>query len=209
MLKNLINFLFIVTGFAVHASNDSEIMQKYSQVVAPNKALATATSERQTVFSIEHSQSSLIASAMQALTACEAKRRSLELVAACEIRAINDTKITTGQAIRAGIPAHPHPIFLWKLQTSESTVFLAGSVHALKQTIFPLPRQYQEAFDQSDHVVVEVDTMNIPAKELQAKVTRYSLLPDSQLNILHTEELFQMIEFLSCEYVRYQLRIGE
>jgi uncharacterized protein YbaP (TraB family) len=47
---------------------------------------------------------------------------------------------------------------VWKV-TSESgnVLYLAGSIHALKSTDYPLPSAYNRAFDASDRLVCEVD----------------------------------------------------
>src|SRR5438270_12908196 len=47
---------------------------------------------------------------------------------------------------------------VWKV-TSESgnVIYLAGSIHALKSTDYPLPSAYNRAFDASERLVCEVD----------------------------------------------------
>src|SRR2546423_15637908 len=48
---------------------------------------------------------------------------------------------------------------VWKATSpSGGTVFLAGSVHALRNSDFPLPAPYQRAFDSSSRLVFETET---------------------------------------------------
>ncbi len=46
---------------------------------------------------------------------------------------------------------------LWRIDQDEATVFLLGSVHALKDDLYPLDQQIERAFKQSDKAVFEVD----------------------------------------------------
>ena len=47
---------------------------------------------------------------------------------------------------------------VWKVTSGTGNVlYLAGSIHALKSTDYPLPSAYNRAFDASDRLVCEVD----------------------------------------------------
>jgi len=47
--------------------------------------------------------------------------------------------------------------FLWKVQSGNSVMYLAGSVHALTADAYPLNPAYQRAFDASGALVEEID----------------------------------------------------
>src|SRR5689334_15061928 len=47
--------------------------------------------------------------------------------------------------------------FLWKIQSGSGTLYLAGSVHALDQSVYPLSPAFQRAFDASTALVEEID----------------------------------------------------
>jgi uncharacterized protein YbaP (TraB family) len=47
--------------------------------------------------------------------------------------------------------------FLWKVQNGSGTLYLAGSVHALDQSVYPLSPAFQRAFDASSALVEEID----------------------------------------------------
>jgi uncharacterized protein YbaP (TraB family) len=47
--------------------------------------------------------------------------------------------------------------FLWKVQNGAAVLYLAGSVHALDQSVYPLSPAFQRAFDASGALVEEID----------------------------------------------------
>ena len=47
--------------------------------------------------------------------------------------------------------------FLWKVQSSAGVLYLAGSVHALDKSVYPLSPAFQRAFDASGALVEEID----------------------------------------------------
>ena len=50
---------------------------------------------------------------------------------------------------RAQAPARN---FLWKVQSSSSVLYIAGSVHALSPDMYPLDPAYQRAFDEAEYL---------------------------------------------------------
>ncbi len=50
--------------------------------------------------------------------------------------------------------------FLWKVQSGSSVMYLAGSVHALDRSVYPLSAAFQRAFDASGALVEEIDLGN-------------------------------------------------
>ena len=57
-------------------------------------------------------------------------------------------------ALRAQEASGQH--FLWEIKNGNSTVYLMGSVHALRESDHPLPYLFEEAFSRSSRVVFEV-----------------------------------------------------
>ena len=51
--------------------------------------------------------------------------------------------------------------FLWCAQTRSSTVYILGSIHLLKQDVYPLNRAIEDAFEKSDFLAVEADVSDI------------------------------------------------
>jgi uncharacterized protein YbaP (TraB family) len=59
--------------------------------------------------------------------------------------------------------------FLWKIQSKTSTVYLLGSIHYLKKEMYPLDKKIENAFEKSDHLVVEAninDTEKVDTQKL-------------------------------------------
>ncbi len=52
-------------------------------------------------------------------------------------------------------------VFLWKAQSSNSTVYLMGSIHLAKADIYPLDSKIENAFKASDILAVEVNLNDI------------------------------------------------
>ncbi len=47
--------------------------------------------------------------------------------------------------------------FMWKVENGEATLFLLGSIHALKEEAYPLPAAIEAAFDEAEIAVFEMD----------------------------------------------------
>jgi len=47
--------------------------------------------------------------------------------------------------------------FLWKVEKGETTLYLLGSIHALKEDAYPLPPAIEAAFDEAEVAVFEID----------------------------------------------------
>lgn len=139
-----------------------------------SKALAVIPGVPDSATSI-HGQANDLLAAVTALRVCEASRAPEQ--AACELRRLNDEHITSGAEIRARMPSEAHPLYLWRLEAPGSTVFLAGSVHILKPSLYPLPAAFDAAFAAADTLVVEVNVGALDPTELQAKTLSYATLP--------------------------------
>lgn len=142
------------------------------------KALAQLPGDSARIYGIAHSQPTDLAASRSAMASCEAERSDTK--ARCEVTRLNDEAITSGQQIRAQVGSEPHPLYLWRYQSETATVFLAGSIHVLKPSLYPLPPQLDEAFSQADYLVLEVDTERMSSPDLQAQSLRFALLPGQQ-----------------------------
>ncbi len=67
----------------------------------------------------------------------------------------------------ASAPAAKAPSegLLWKIQDEDSTVFLAGSIHYLREEDLPLPQDYLDAFEEAELVVFEI----VPSEMMQGE----------------------------------------
>ena len=55
---------------------------------------------------------------------------------------------------------------LWVLETDDTTIFILGSIHALKPSAYPLAAPIEQAYQQADTVVFEVDLMETSTIEM-------------------------------------------
>jgi uncharacterized protein YbaP (TraB family) len=65
---------------------------------------------------------------------------------------------------------------VWKVTDGGRTLYLAGSIHALRAADYPLPREYDEAFAASSGLALETDPTISPARWSQA-LERAGTLP--------------------------------
>ena len=57
--------------------------------------------------------------------------------------------------------------FMWRVKGGGATVYLLGSVHAMKEDSYPLPSAMETAFDSVDTVVFEVDLDDLDSAAIQ------------------------------------------
>ena len=167
------------------------------------KALAVAREGDATVSGVAESEPSESAAAFTALQRCEEARFAAALDAACEIVRAGAVEVTSGATIRAGIPADAHPLFLWEFRSPTAKVYLAGSIHVMKPTLYPLPAQFDAAFAASDRIVVEVDTVNAKPEMLQQQMLQHATLPDGATieSVVSPETYSTLSTFLAAQEI--------
>ncbi|HXX52944.1 MAG TPA: TraB/GumN family protein [Thermodesulfovibrionales bacterium] len=52
--------------------------------------------------------------------------------------------------------------FFWRVLSKSATVYVLGSLHALKKEMYPLPEKIEDAFSKSDVLVVEANINEMP-----------------------------------------------
>ncbi|MFT2111067.1 TraB/GumN family protein [Marinomonas sp. 2405UD68-3] len=70
--------------------------------------------------------------------------------------------------------------FLWKVQNRHITVYLAGSIHALNESHYPLSQAYIDAYNNSQNLVVELNVNALNPIYSQALVQSKMWLPRNQ-----------------------------
>lgn len=63
--------------------------------------------------------------------------------------------------------SYPQKSFLWKVQSSQSTVYLLGSIHFLKKDVYPLNQTIENAYESSDRLVVEANINDLGKLDLK------------------------------------------
>lgn len=143
----------------------------------PDKALAVSPSRPDTVVGVAYGEASELVASVQAQERCQAAADPGEV---CELVRLNDQHVTTGAEILAQVPRGPHPLFLWRYQRGATVVYLAGSIHILKETLYPLPAPLVQAFDGSDYLVLEVDVSSQSQEEILRRTRAHAELPAGQ-----------------------------
>jgi len=64
--------------------------------------------------------------------------------------------------------------FLWEVKSVTNRIYLFGTIHAGKKEWYPLPAPVEEAFNDSDILVVEADVTDLKAMEKTAPAVMYS-----------------------------------
>ena len=114
------------------------------------KALAVSPARPEAVRALVHSQPNQLQASIRAREQCQAQAPPGDV---CEVVRLNDLGITTGAEIVDRVPDAPHPLFLWRYQRASTVLYLAGSIHILKPSLYPLPAQLEDAFVDRNRVV--------------------------------------------------------
>lgn len=69
---------------------------------------------------------------------------------------------------------------IWTLSDENSTVFLAGSVHLLREKDMPIPEAFERVYEQSDELVFEIDLSEMAAPGMAAKMREIGSLPPGE-----------------------------
>lgn len=140
------------------------------------KALAVSPRHPDSVRGLTYAQPNELAASVRAREQCQANAAPNE---SCEVVRLDDLHITTGAEMLSRVPDR-HPLFLWRYQRSASVVYLAGSIHILKPSLYPLPEQFDDAFRRSNYLVLEVNVSSMSTDEIQRHTRTHALLPKGQ-----------------------------
>lgn len=67
--------------------------------------------------------------------------------------------------------------FLWEIGSPTARAYLLGSIHMLRQDVYPLAPVIEEAFAASDVLVLEADVFAAPQEELAQTIMAYATYP--------------------------------
>ena len=80
--------------------------------------------------------------------------------------------------------AMPTAIFadtsVWRASNDSSVLYLAGTVHKLSASQYPLPAEYQSAYDHSDILVFETDIGAMRSPAVRDRIAAQSVLPEGR-----------------------------
>ncbi len=73
-------------------------------------------------------------------------------------------------------PRHP----VWIIESESNRTYLLGSIHVLRDEDYPLPEAFQRAYDDAEHLVMELDFTDLDALATFATTRRLAMLPESE-----------------------------
>ncbi len=76
--------------------------------------------------------------------------------------------------------AQPQGPLLWRIADTDSTVYLFGSVHALRPTDYPLGPHIEAAYRDANVLVLEIDMSQVDQTALHTLTLQKGLLPEGQ-----------------------------
>ena len=68
--------------------------------------------------------------------------------------------------------------FLWSLESANNTIYILGSMHALKPSDYPLPQTVNQVFAEAEHLVFEID-LNKSDDPRTAQIVEQKARPDA------------------------------
>ncbi|MEM8684173.1 MAG: TraB/GumN family protein [Pseudomonadota bacterium] len=73
-----------------------------------------------------------------------------------------------------------HPLSLWEIKGDKNAVYLLGSVHLLRPKDHPLPSRIEQAYDDAESIIMEIDMDDLDPIATQAMVNRLGVLNDGR-----------------------------
>jgi hypothetical protein len=84
--------------------------------------------------------------------------------------------------------------FLWKVQSSRSTVYLLGSIHFLKEDVYPLNPTIERAYESADKLVVEANINDLGSLDLKTLADRAFYKNDDHVEKHVLPETYRLIK---------------
>lgn len=88
-----------------------------------------------------------------------------------------------------------HPVTMWRVAGQTNSVYLLGSIHMLRRQDHPLPHAIDEAYEDAELVVMELDMDDLDPAYTQAAFNRAGVMTDgTTLRELMGDDLFAQAE---------------
>jgi len=91
-------------------------------------------------------------------------------------------------------PAQPQKSFLWKVQSKTNTVYVLGSIHYLRQEMYPLDERIEKAFDQSNILGVEANVDDVGKMDVQKLVEKALYSGEETLEKHLSPEAYEIVK---------------
>lgn len=79
-------------------------------------------------------------------------------------------------------------VCVWKVSDADNVVYLAGSVHLLRQSDMPIPGAYGQVYEDSEEVIFEVDMATMSDPSTLLKLQKLGSLPEGETLEDHLSE---------------------
>jgi uncharacterized protein YbaP (TraB family) len=90
---------------------------------------------------------------------------------------------------------------VWKAKKNGREIYLGGSVHILRSGDFPLPLEFDAAFEQADIVVLETDIEALSSPEIAFSIINQMMLPeDETLETILNRDVYEKLKNKCGEY---------
>lgn len=89
---------------------------------------------------------------------------------------LNSTVWVTGTASELSVQGDR--VFLWEVRSERNTVYILGSIHLARSSIYPLDKRIEEAFNRSDTLAVEANIENFDPFVLQEMFAEKGIYSD-------------------------------
>lgn len=90
---------------------------------------------------------------------------------------------------------------VWEISKNGNTLYLGGSVHLLRAEDFPLPKEFDVAFDKSELLVLEADIEQMSNPEVAQGMMAQAILPDNAtLQTVLDAETYKLLEAKCAEF---------
>lgn len=84
---------------------------------------------------------------------------------------------------------------VWRVSSGENEIYLAGSVHLLKESDYPLPQEFDVAFEKSDKVVFETDIDKLNDPQIAQVLLSKAMISDNKtLKDILSEDVYKKLE---------------
>jgi len=70
-------------------------------------------------------------------------------------------------------------LFLWEISKGQNTSYLLGSIHLMPKSVYPLDEKIENAFQESDVLVVELDATTLEQNVINTFIAQHALYADS------------------------------
>ena len=92
-------------------------------------------------------------------------------------------------------------LFIWKISSETTHVYLLGSVHIASQDLYPLDNTIEDAFNSASYLVVEVNTNNLTQAYATQLLLEYGTYPEGDGFKKHVpEELYNKLDDYFAKY---------